>query len=278
MRALNIILVEDSEYDARGMKRFIKQAGAHLVSHCRNKKEFDAYWPQSTADLIILDLQLGRKDTKRSGWEIANFIANSDRPIPIIVWSNYNDQDTWRRIPNHDNLVGPLSKDGSFDQFVGTLYTTVLRCNPDAESTYQFPKGFTSPGAQVAPRNELFRVKAYGTTDHYIVDSRFIRFAETAGSSRIKIHHKDQVIECSNSLGGLLDYANNPDLVQISRWNIINVRYAFKLQSTDCVYVRSMNGMERLTIGEEYKKDMHKWWGKLRSPKKTKRKDDKDKK
>lgn len=268
MRPLNILLVEDNEIDARGMKRYIRQAGATLVKHCRNQEDFNEYWSKSSADIIILDLELGRKDTKRSGWEIANEIATSDRPIPIIIWSSYNDKDTWRRIPNHNNLVGPLSKDGSFDQFVGTLYTTVLRCNPDAESIYQFPEGFTSPGAQVAPRNELYSVKAYGTTDHYMIDSKFIRYAETAGSSRIKIHHKDQVIECSNSLKGLLGYANNPDLVQISRWNIINIRYAFKLQSTDCVYVRSMNGMERLTIGEEYKKDMDKWWGKLRSPKK----------
>jgi len=270
MRPINILLVEDNEVDARSMKRYIRRAEAKLVKHCYNQKEFDAYWPSSTADIVILDLELSRKDTKRSGWEIATKIADSDCPIPIIIWSSYNDKDTWRRIPNHANLVGPLSKDGSFDQFVGTLYTTILRCNPDAETIYEFPEGCTASSQKVAPRNGLFTVKAYGTTDHYVVDSNFIRFAEAAGSARIKIHHKDQIIECSNSLSGLIDYANNPDLVRISRSNIINSRYAYKLESTNCVFVRSINGMQQLTIGDEYSKNKHRWWGKLRSPKKGK--------
>ena len=268
MRPLNILLVEDNEIDARGMKRFIRQADAKLVKHCRNQKEFNAYWPQSTADIVVLDLELGRNDKKRSGWELANVIANSKRPVPIIVWSSYNTLDTWRRIPNHENLVAFLSKDSSFDQFVGTLYSGIMRCNPDAETTFRFPQGFTSPGERVAPRNELYTVKCYGAAEHYVIDSRYIRYAETAGSARIKIYHREQEIECSNSLTGLLNYSNNPDLVQISRWAIINTRYAFKLESTNVVWVRSQNKMVKLPIGDEYRKNMKRWWGKLRSPNK----------
>lgn len=271
MRALRILLLEDDPSDARSMKRYISQSGAELVQHCRNMDEFNKYWPESTADLAILDLQIGRADKKRSGWEAATTIATSNRSIPMIVWSNFNDQDTWRRIPNHENLVGPLDKDGTFGQFQGTLYTTIIKCYPDAEEEFILPEGHTGPGQGMTPKNGKFSVKVYGTKDKYILDARFIRYVETSHSARVKIHHRGDIVECTNSLEGVLDYIDNPDLVQISRYAIININYAYKVRSTDCVYVQTINGRESLPIGKEYKKNMHTWWGRLKSPTKVKK-------
>gem|GEM_PF-4087628 len=266
MRPLNILLVEDSTIDIRTMTRYVQRSGARLVQLCRNLEEFNAYWPSSKADVVILDLQLGPKDKIRKGWEVATTIAKSSRPIPIIVWSNFNDQDTWRRIPNHENLVGPLSKDGSFNQFLGTLYTTVLRCYPDAEEEFIFHEGSSEPGSHMTPRNGSFELKSYRSDKKYILNAHYVRFAETAGSARIKIHHREDVIECTNSLDGLLHYADNPNLVKISRFAVINIRYAHRIENTDQVYVKSINGHKCLPIGKDFKKDKSRWWGKLKSP------------
>lgn len=270
MRPLNILLVEDSTIDIRTMTRYIKGSGARLLQLCRSLEEFDAYWPSSTADLVVLDLQLGPKDKSRKGWQVATTIANSDRPIPIIVWSNFNDQDTWRRIPNHKNLVGPLCKDSTFNQFLGTLYTTMLRCYPDAEDDFIFHEGTAEPGFQMAPKNGCFELKAYRSDKKYVLNAQYVRFAETACSARIKVHHCGDVIECTNSLDGLLEYADNPDLVKISRFAVINIRYVHHLENTDQVYMKSVNGYKCLSIGKEFKKDKSSWWGKLKSPVKTK--------
>jgi CheY-like chemotaxis protein len=125
-RAIHILLVEDNPGDARLVEEAFRQAATHCrLSHVVNGVEAIDFLrrtgPHAQAtrpDLILLDLNLPRKDGREVLAEIKADVTL--RRIPVVVLTTSQAQDDILRAYDL-NANCYVTKPGDFDEFMRTI-------------------------------------------------------------------------------------------------------------------------------------------------------------
>lgn len=267
-RPIRVLIVEDEFLPMRDFKQLVSDSKGVVAATCQNLADFRKQWPSIQADIAIVDLRLGKVKGNRDGWMVATEIGKSDKPMPIIICSSYNDKELWRTVPRHDYVV-PMSKEIRLDQYLLIAYPLIHKFYPDAERMFVFHPGGHSPTAVNDTPGGSFLVKNDNLGYPQMIDPRFVTLVESIGGSKIRIHYEDQVIDFTQTLEGLLKTANYSRLVQVSRSTIINYNYVHG-KDINSVYVKTWSKIREISIGAKYAESIEGWWRHLQAPKKKK--------
>lgn len=263
-RPVRVLIVEDQHLAMADLKLLVHQSRGEVAATFRNLAEFRTGWPVVDADLAIVDLKLGRQAGNRDGWMIATEINSSERPMPILICSGYNDQEMWRQVPRHKYVL-PMAKDASLSQYLMLAYPLLHRFYPDAERMFTFHPGGASPQAVNDAEGDKMLVKNSELGYAQVVDPRRVPLVQAMKGGKIKIYYEDQQILFSQSLAGYLTAARNPRMLQVNRSQLVNYDYIHG-RDRDSVYVRTYGRIVQVTIGGQYAEAVAGWWRWLRSP------------
>lgn len=91
---MKILAVEDDLLLASALEMFVRKLGYEWLGVTDNSEDFLNRWAATKPDLVLLDIHIrGNLD----GIQIAETIAQSDNPIPIIFITSMKDEETFER-------------------------------------------------------------------------------------------------------------------------------------------------------------------------------------
>jgi hypothetical protein len=262
-RPLRVLLVEDQFLPLTRLKKLIKSSRGEVAGICRSLADFRRQWTKFEFDLAIVDLQLGKSLDNRDGWMVATEINSSDRPRPIIICSKFNGKELWRTVPRM-NCVRSMGKDATLNQYLMTAYPLIHKFYPDADRMFSFHPGGNSPLQVNHQPGDKFLVKNDALGYSQMIDPALITMAKSIPGSKIRIYYEDQQIEFSQSLGGLLEIAQDERLARISDSVVVNYDYIHGKQSSN-LFVKIWGDIKEVSIGKAYAENVEDWWRYFRS-------------
>jgi DNA-binding LytR/AlgR family response regulator len=94
---MRILVAEDDHIFANTIEILVEELGYELVKIVDNAEEMLSLIAATKPDLVLLDIHLkGIKD----GIDVANSIANSKNPMPVIFITSFQDKETFERAKN----------------------------------------------------------------------------------------------------------------------------------------------------------------------------------
>lgn len=129
---------------------------------------------------------------------------------------------------------------------------------------FSFHPGGNSPSQVNHQPGDKFLVKNDTLGYSQMIDPTLITIVTSRPKSKIMIYYKDQQIEFSQSLGGLLKIANNPKLARISDSVIVNYDYIDGKQNSS-LFVQIWGEIKEVSISKTYAKNVDDWWRYFRS-------------
>jgi hypothetical protein len=250
--------VEDEFLQMTDLKQLVRDSKGEVAATCRNLADFRRQWPAAKADIAIVDLRLGKAIENRDGWLVVTEISKSDKPMPIIICSSYNDEELWRTLPRYDNIA-TMGKDTSLNQYLITAYPLVHKFYPNAERMFLFHPGGHSITAVNDNPTQRFFVKNNLLGYAQMIDPRFVTLVECVKDAKIRIHYEDQVIDISQTLDGFCQTANYNRLVKVNRSFVVNYNYVHGRDSTS-LYVKTWSRIREVPLGDGYDGNTDRWW------------------
>jgi signal transduction histidine kinase len=190
-RSIDILLIEDNPDDVELTVEALKDAkvrnnlavvadGVEAMTFLRRQPPYtDAFRP----DLVLLDLNLPRKDGREVLAEIKNDI--SLRPIPVVVLTTSQaDEDILRAYDLHANCY--ITKPVDFDQFIRVIRTIIqvllVEDNPDdVELLREMLREVVQPELCLTEVGRLEHALAHVAAEHYDVALVDLSLPDSAG-------------------------------------------------------------------------------------------------
>ncbi len=94
---IKILIVEDEALIAENLKLTLEDLGYEVTGTCYSYAEAVTAFAHNSADLVMLDINLGSRDDAHNGLALAALLHSDDVKTPFIFLTAYSDTDTIRR-------------------------------------------------------------------------------------------------------------------------------------------------------------------------------------
>lgn len=242
---IDIVIVEDEPIIAKDLMYTLKDLGYTVVAHCKNHEEALQALKKYKSDLIICDIDLGKKSW--DGIQLAQEIRQH-YDQPIVFLTALSDATTINRAATVDPdayLVKPFEERSLFAAIELALNKYSKR-----------KKSLTSPGSDARPEEENIPFIA---GNFFIKDKkRLIKVraediywvkAEGAYSQLVT---KNQVYFLSTNLGALEEKLRGHYFIRIHRSYLINFQHIDSIED-DVLSI----GEERIPMGKNYREEFY---------------------
>jgi EAL domain-containing protein (putative c-di-GMP-specific phosphodiesterase class I) len=156
--SMHLICLDDDPRMEAVLARFLKGHG-HSVDFYTSVSSFEAALDSDLADIVILDLNLGREN----GIDVIHWLAKAHPGIPIVLLSGHGDEllDTAQRIARSVGMqvLGAISKSRTALELPGILKRGVTRAARGPQQDFQALGALTRKGLEGTIRRD--RVTAY---------------------------------------------------------------------------------------------------------------------
>lgn len=263
-RPVRVLIVENQYAAQQKLMQLVQESNGMVVAACNDIEDFRKQWLKVEVDLVLLNPQLQPDPYNGDGWTIATVIGKSEKPLPIIICSEINNEKIWRKIPGFKFMV-QMSIDASLSQFIATAYPLLHRFYPDAAEVFTLHSGGDSPVAINEFSGQKLLVKSQSLDYPIVIDPRYINFIGNVSSkSMIRIYYQEKVIDFSQTLAGILEVARYNGLVRINKSIIVNKKYVVGRDKHN-VYVKHWGGVAKFPISPNFDSGIDDWFSELKS-------------
>jgi EAL domain-containing protein (putative c-di-GMP-specific phosphodiesterase class I) len=155
---MHLICLDDDPRMEAVLARFLREYG-HSVDFHVSVASFEAALDSDLADVVLLDLDLGREN----GIDVIHWLARTHPGIPIVLLSGYGDEllDTAQRIARSAGMqvLGAISKSRTALELPGILRKDVTHTARGPQQDFQAQGALTRKGLEGKIRRD--RIAAY---------------------------------------------------------------------------------------------------------------------
>ncbi len=237
---MKIIAVEDEPLFANNLEIFIDKLGYDLVGMTDNSEEMLRFFFSLKPDLALIDINI--KGSK-NGIEVAQKIATSENPIPVIFITSYGDkkyfEDAKQTYP-YAYLVKPFDEK-VLERTIELAFARYAKSNPTEN-------GEVWQNALLI--RDSFFVKAGDTLQKMKIED--IMVVEVSGKN-ITLHTLKDTFTTRMSLKEIANKLPITDFIQVHRSYIINANYIESINTKDNT-VKVLN--KNIDVSKNYKENL----------------------
>jgi DNA-binding LytR/AlgR family response regulator len=243
---LKILIVEDELITATDLKETLEKYNFKAVGIASSYREAINFLDYQLPDIVLIDVQL--KNSSPDGIEIAKYIQQQFN-IPFVFLTANSESETFSKA----KMLNPAAY--------------LLKPYRHKELAFQIELAYQHFQLNKSDKNDPFKAEdlflPYNKGHQRINKSEVVLLKACGAYVNVYLYNIDAPLMFSMNLGYISQFFNQPNFIQVSRSNMINLNYLERFD-VDYIYLKGLN--DRIPLSQNRKQDFLKQVAIIKTP------------